>query len=142
MTAVLMSMRGSLMYWQAWIRPMIWPLGEFLLSVWWSSPSVHPLGTRKRSSLRIASAFAKSSRPFNNVQKPILFVRKRSGDEDGLRTRELNPSVRFNLLLSLKTMINQTCFVPAWLLFLPISSAFPYSPSSTNLDQYQCDLHT
>jgi hypothetical protein len=46
--------------------------------------------------LRIASAFAKSSRPFNNVQKPILFVRKRSGDEDGLRTRELNPSVRFN----------------------------------------------
>lgn len=60
------------MYWQALIRPTIWPLGEFFLPVWWSSASVHPLGERKRSSLRIASAFANSSRPFISVQKPIV----------------------------------------------------------------------
>ncbi|CAA7046196.1 unnamed protein product [Microthlaspi erraticum] len=72
MTTKLMSRRGSLMYWQALIRPTIWPLGEFLLPVWWSFSSVHPLGARKRSSFRTANAFANSSRPFINVQKAIV----------------------------------------------------------------------
>lgn len=54
------------------MRPMIWPLREFLLPVWWSSASVHPLGARKRSSLRIASAFANSSNPSISVQNPMI----------------------------------------------------------------------
>jgi len=55
---------------------MIWPLREFLLPVWWSSASVHPLGARKRSSFKIASAFANSSNPSISVQNPMISLWK------------------------------------------------------------------
>lgn len=64
------------------MRPMIWPLREFLLPVWWSSARVHPLGARNRSSLRIASAFANSSNPSISVQNPMISLWKLENNQE------------------------------------------------------------
>ena len=70
MTMVLATIRGILMYWTAYIRPISCPLREFLLTPE-NSWKLHPLGTRKRSSFNIASALARRRQPSSSVQKPI-----------------------------------------------------------------------
>lgn len=71
MVIVFRMMRGSLMYWHAWMSPINWPLSEFLLPPGISA-KVHPLGARNRSSFSMAKAFAKSRRPSSSVQNPIF----------------------------------------------------------------------
>lgn len=70
MMMMLKRMSGTLKNWHAWMNPITCPLSVLLLSLDISA-NVHPLRARKRSSFRIAKAFANSRSPSKKVQKPI-----------------------------------------------------------------------
>lgn len=65
--------RRTLKYCVAYIRPISCPLNEFLLTPE-NSWKLHPLGIRKRSSFKIANAFAISRQPSSSVHKPISYI--------------------------------------------------------------------